>query len=58
MTNIEIVLLDGTTYKTSVENYNSQEIEDMINVQDKIVVAIGGVVVNRHNVKAVVESEA
>lgn len=58
MINIEIVLLDGTTYKTSVENYNSQEIENMINVQEKIVVAIGNVVVNRHNVKAIVEAKA
>lgn len=53
--NIEITLLDGTVYTTNLTDYNAQTLADLINVQDKLMVAIGDIVINKHNIKSIVK---
>jgi hypothetical protein len=52
---VEITLLDGTVYTEEITNYNAEELSALINAQEKIVVAIGDIIVNRHNIKSIVE---
>lgn len=57
MISIDITLLDGTVYTTTVETFDADEMEAKINAQEKVMVAIGRVVLNRHNIKSITESK-
>lgn len=55
--NIKVTLLDGTVLTTNVVDYNAQELADLVNVPEKVMVAIGDLVVNRHNIRTIIKSD-
>ncbi|PLR72332.1 hypothetical protein [Bacillus sp. UMB0728] len=56
MINIEITLLDGKIFSINLPEYSANEIADSINTQEKLMVAIGDLVINKHNIKTIIKT--
>ena len=55
--NVQVTMNDGLKITVDMENYNAQEIEEVLNNQSNTMVALGDIIVQRYSITRMVPEE-